>query len=285
MPAPATARRTRPARTLAAVATALALAGCSGGDDGAGAGDPASSSALAGDPAPVPEPPAPPEPGACYRLGFDEALAPTTSSTPVGCSRPHSAETYAVGELDSVVDGHLLAVDSDHVQEQVAGRCPERLPRFLGGSQDQLRLTMLRAVWFTPTVEESDAGADWFRCDVIAVATDGRLARLTEPARGLLADPERRAAYGMCATAEPGTSDFRRVICSAEHAWRAVATVPFEDESYPGPDEASARGETPCEDAGRAAAEDPLDFRWGYEWPTAEQWAAGQTWGLCWVPD
>ena len=32
-------------------------------------------------------------------------------------------------------------------------------------------------------------------------------------------------------------------------------------------------------------AEDALDYEWGYEWPTAEQWAAGQTYGRCWAPD
>ena len=38
---------------------------------------------------------------------------------------------------------------------------------------------MLRAVWFTPTVAQSDRGADWFRCDVIAVAGTEKLAPLT----------------------------------------------------------------------------------------------------------
>ena len=28
---------------------------------------------------------------------------------------------------------------------------------------------MLRTVWFTPSVEESDAGANWYRCDVVAL--------------------------------------------------------------------------------------------------------------------
>ena len=45
------------------------------------------------------------------------------------------------------------------------------------------------------------------------------------------------------------------------------------------------RARAPCEDAGREVAEDALDYEWGYEWPTAEQWAAGQTYGRCWAPD
>ena len=46
-----------------------------------------------------------------------------------------------------------------------------------------------------------------------------------------------------------------------------------------------AAGQGPCEDAGREVAEDALDYEWGYEWPTAEQWEAGQTYGRCWAPD
>ena len=33
-----------------------------------------------------------------------------------------------------------------------------------------------------------------------------------------------------------------------------------------------------------AVAEDALDYEWGYEWPTADQWAARQTYGRCWAP-
>ena len=35
----------------------------------------------------------------------------------------------------------------------------------------------------------------------------------------------------------------------------------------------------------RAVAPDPLDFRWGYEWPTLEQWRAGKRYGVCWAPE
>ena len=87
--------------------------------------------------------------------------------------------TFFVGDLDQTVDGHLLAVDSDLVQEQVAEQCPPRLDGFIGGSTEDRRLSMLRPVWFTPTIEESDAGARWFRCDVVALAADGELAPLT----------------------------------------------------------------------------------------------------------
>ncbi len=79
--------------------------------------------------------------------------------------------------------------------------------------------------------------------------------------------------------------DFARVACAREHSWRAVSVVELADGDYPGEEAARAAGQSTCEDAGRAAADDPLDFEWGYEWPDAEQWADGQTFGRCWAPD
>lgn len=229
---------------------------------------------------PVPRPPAP----ACYRLRYGEAVAPTADRRPVPCSRQHTSVTFLVGALDTVVRGHLVAIDSARVQRQVASVCPRRLAGFLGGTLEQRRLSMLRAVWFTPTVPESDRGANWFRCDVIAVAGEEELAPLGGRMAGVLGTEPGRDRYGMCGTAEPGTEGFQRVICSGGHTWRAVSTVVLPGPEYPGEDRARTAGEEPCKAAGRAAADDPLDFQWGYEWPTRAQWESGQTYGICWAP-
>lgn len=259
----------------------LGLAGCSGDDE-----EPAA------DPTPVqasPPPPtatAAPKPldGACYRLDFADALAPTTDAVPVDCDGRHTAVTFSVGTLDTLLDGHLLAVDSDRVIAQVARTCPDRLADFVGGSREDRGLSMLRAVWFTPTVPQSDAGADWFRCDVIAVAGRDSLAPLTGKLVGALSRPEGRQRWGMCGTDDPDSPDFERVLCSAPHSWRAIATLDFEPGDYPGLDVVRERGQAPCEDAGRAVADDALNFQWSYEGPSREQWDAGQTYGRCWAP-
>jgi putative regulator of septum formation len=279
-------------RALAVAAVlAAALTSCTGG------GDPAADPSPTGAPASDSSPPAPtatptraaaaprPRVHACYRLGFDQAIAPTSAVDPVGCGRPHTSLTYAIGTLDAVEGGHLLAVDSRHVQNQVARDCPRRLPGFLGGGADALRLSMLRAVWFTPSVKESEAGADWYRCDVIAVAGDERLARLTGRLAGALSRPEGRDRYGMCGTAEPGTEGFSRVICSTRHSWRALRTVGLGTGAYPGGARVRDAGQDTCRDAGRAVAADALTFKWGYEWPSRQQWDEGQHYGLCWAPD
>lgn len=238
-------------------------------------------------PPPSAEPPPPgPEEGACYRLGFNDALAPTNEKAPLPCARAHTSETYAVGRLDTLVEGHLVAVDSERVQAQVAEACPAALPRFLGGDLEDLRLSMLRPVWFTPTVEESDAGADWYRCDAVVVDGERSLAPLDGSLAGVLDRPQGRDAYAMCATAAPDAEDFVRVPCSERHAWRAIDVVTFEAvRAYPGQQAARERGQVQCENAALDVAEDPLEFDWGYEWPTAEQWEMGQRYGRCWAPD
>jgi Septum formation len=276
----------RAAAAVLLLAASVGLAGCTGGDDPSSAPTPSASSSSSS-PVPPPRATAPPAPKerTCYALSYTEAVAPTSTAGPVPCDRKHTTVTYAVGELDTVVDGHLLAVDSDRVQAQVAAACPKRFAPFVGGTLEDRRLSMLRAVWFTPTVEESDAGASWYRCDAVALATDGELASLNGPVAGALSTPEGRDRYGMCGTAQPGTPSFSRVICSRDHSWRAIAVVPFDDGPYPGEQKVREAGQSPCQDAGAAVAPNTLDYQWGYEWPTAKQWKAGQNFGRCWAPD
>lgn len=273
-------------RGAVVLVVALALAGCS--DDSPPESDPSPSSSVTAEVAPAPPratPPPRPEVGACYRLTYAEALAPTTEAAAVRCARPHTATTYHVGRLDTVVEGHLLAVDARRVRAQAADACPRRLQPFLGGTAEQLRLTVLRPVWFSPSLEQSDEGQDWFRCDVISLAGDERLGRLDPPPRRVLTTAVGRTAYGMCGTAEPGTPAFERVVCSAPHTWRAVASYELSGRRYPGRAELRRLADDRCRAVGQERAEDPLTYRWGFDYPSREQWRAGVRFGLCWIPD
>jgi hypothetical protein len=203
----------------------------------------------------------------------------------VPCARTHTAITFQVGQLDTVVGGHLVSVDSQRVQDQIARACPAAFDAFVGGTPEDRRLTMLRPVWFTPSLQESDKGANWFRCDAIALAADEQLAPLVGRLQGVLSRPEARQRYAVCGTAEPGTPAFRRVICAADHTWRALSTVDIAGTRFPGLAKVRAAGQQPCQDAASAVADDPLNYRWGYQWPTADQWATGQHYGVCWAPD
>jgi hypothetical protein len=273
-------------RAIAIVAASVALLGlalsaCIAGD--APSTTPTPSAVPT--PPPVAQPPPPrPERLTCRRLTFSNALAPTDDAPVVPCTKPHTGETYSVGQLRTTVAGHLVAVDSNRVQRQVADTCPRKLGRFLGGTPEALRLTMLRPIWFTPSIEQAEAGATWFRCDVVALAGDGRLAVLRGSLSGVLDDAEGVDTYGMCGTAAPDASSFTRVLCREDHSWRAISTVDLPGRRYPGVQRARDAGQEPCNDAARALADDVLDYDWGYEWPTREQWSAGQRFGRCWAP-
>ena len=97
--------------------------------------------------------------------------------------------------------------------------------------------------------------------------------------------------YAMCATDQPGTADFQRVLCRDAHTWKAISTIDLtglakkSGGDYPGEAAVKGAGDETCADAARAIAPDALDYQWGYEWPTSDQWAAGQTYGRCWAPD
>lgn len=273
----ATGRRRAGGLVLAAVAAVVLLLGAGCGSH------PPTPAPTPTRPAAAPPPPAPPKVGTCYAMSMSQALAPTSSAHATPCSKKHTTETYYVGKLDTVVDGHLLAVDSDRVNAQVASTCRAKVGAFLGGTQDEMRLSMVRPTWFTPTVAQSDKGADWFRCDAFIVQSADSLVSRTGSLRHALAKSATRDQLSMCGTDAPAAKDFHRVLCSAKHSWRAVAVVPMKQGHYPGLHAAKAAAGSRCENAASAQAADPLSFQWGYEFPTAKDWAAGQTYGICWA--
>lgn len=269
-------------RTLAAsLALALALGGCTAGSSDPDA-DPVPSTSPTTTETTPPDPGPRPEVGECHALTFRQAVSLVGNTRPVACRKPHTAQTYLVGRLElDTQAGRTRRVDSRAAQRQARSACTSRLPRHLGRTPRELRLSMAQAVWFTPAPRRAEAGADWFRCDVVVVAAEKKLLRLPRRTKGWGGAP----AIAMCATAAPGTRAFRRVTCGAKHSWVAVDTV-----DIPGGAKLPARAaiadrmEAPCRDAARARAGDPLDFSWSQEIPTAEQWDAGRRYGICWVP-
>ena len=267
---------------LALAALALALSACtSSPTKPVSDSTPSPSTPTATESTPPPDPGPRPKVGECHLLSFGQAVSVVGRTEPVACKRRHTAETYFVGRLRLATKaGHVRRVDSRAAQRQARTTCTARLPRHLGRTPRELRLTLAQAVWFTPSPARAEAGADWFRCDVVAVAGPRRLQVLPRRTKAWGAAP----AIAMCATAAPGTKAFRRVGCAAKHAWKAVSTVDFPGKRLPGKAAVADRMEGPCGDAARARAGDPLDFTWSQESPTQEQWAAGQRYGICWVP-
>ncbi|UFN44426.1 septum formation family protein [Nocardioides okcheonensis] len=265
---------------VASLALVVLVTGCTLGDPEPAADSPSPSPATTST-APPPDPGPRPRVGECHALTFRQAVTVAGRTAPVPCRRPHTAQTYFVGRLDlDTKAGHTRRPDSRAAQAQARRACTARLPRHLGRDPRDLRLSMAQAVWFTPSPARAAAGADWFRCDVVVVAAPRVLLRLPRTTKGWSDAP----GTAMCATAEPGTRAFRRVTCGSRHAWVAVATVDLPGARLPAEAAIADRMEAPCRDAARARSGDPLDLTWSQESPTAEQWAAGRRYGICWVP-
>jgi hypothetical protein len=273
------------------VAVLLLASACTGGSPspsrsdrtgGASPGTPSTAPASSAAVVPVP-PPA----GACYRLTSAELTRATNSSRPVPCTGQHTAGTIYVGRLDTVVEGHSVAVDSAAVQRQLSTTCPRRLAAYVGGSARTRALSRFNVVWYSPTLEQSDRGADWFRCDLIAFARGDTLLSLPPTRRlaGVLDRAGSLRTYGLCGTAAPGDRRFQRVVCGRPHSWRAVDTISIPGGArFPGLPVVRRAGDAGCRDLARSLAPSSLRFRYGWEWPTQQQWTSGQHFGYCWVP-
>ena len=274
----------------------LALSGCSGGSTSSDEPSASASTASATPsstlprPATSPRPVVPAAPGrtACYRLAPGQLTRPTNDSDPVPCDSPHTSRTVFVGTLDTIVNGHSVAVDSAFVQRQLAGTCPRRLASYVGGTAKARDLSRFAVVWFSPTLAQSDRGADWFRCDLVAFSGETSLFALPRRppgVRGVLDRPRALDTYGLCGSAAPGDKGFERVICGRPHSWKAFDTIGLRGgKRYPGAGALRDAGDGECKSRAAARAEDALKFRYGWEWPTREQWVTGQRFGYCWVP-
>jgi hypothetical protein len=266
------------------IAVALALAGlvtgCSSGD-GESADEPSGgASASSAPPAPVA-----PKVGACHELSFEQATDPVHSGESVPCGRPHTSATFKVGKIEALVDGHLLAVDSPSVRARLAKACPPALGSYVGGDQLTQRLSRLEAVWFGPSLEQADAGADWFRCDVVGVRKEGSLIELPRKVKGVLDAPDALDRFGTCGTASPSAKNFARVVCSEPHSWSAVDVVDLPGDARYLAKDVTATGDAACKDVAAERANGALKYTWSFEWPTRAQWGTGQRYGYCWVPD
>lgn len=278
-------RRTTLAGLAAVLALALATAGCSGSTPQVAKGTtPTASAAPSPTPTKAPPPPAPPRVGSCHRLSLQHATAPSDPRPPVPCRTAHTTVTVRVGHFDPVRDGHLLRIDSRSVQRQIANHCPDGLTRYLGGTREDRRLSRFTVVWFSPTLEQAQAGATWFRCDLLALAGHERLARLPAHAKGLLDKAHALDRYGTCGTAAPDSPHFDRVICSHRHRWRAVSAVGLPAGAHFHGHAAGASANARCKQVAANASGGSLKYTWAFEWPTREQWRNGQRYGFCWLP-
>ncbi len=268
--------------TVAAAALAL-LAACSnggiagtgiGGDDGGGSGDGSSGAGVDT---------GPPEVGACRTLTPADVEEPTDDTETVPCGQEHTAETYAVGPLPDRFED--ASFDDPELGELAYKRCSNKFPRFLGAEESRVLRSVLDWGWFRPSEEAWEAGARWYRCDVVGdQLSEQEYAPLPKTAKGALSGLNPPDELVLCANGET-VAGSEKVPCSEPHTWRAVTSIKLggEQDTYPGDRVAEVRSRDFCSDSVGAFLNYPLDYEFGYTWFGEGEWEAGNRLSICWA--
>jgi Septum formation len=262
------ARAVRRAAGVAAVV--LALSACA--DDSSGNVDPHQVDAVGA-----------PDVGACRVLTPEDAQQPSNATRTVDCSKKHTAETFAVGDLpDELQDASYDAPELGTFAYQT---CSTKLEEFLGGDESTVMRTIVSWVWFRPSQKAWDKGARWYRCDVVGGGAQSKTyAALPTTAEGLLAQQSGDDDWMACVNG-PSVQGAPRIPCSSKHNWRAVTTIKVGDpgDPYPGDKAVEAKTRDYCSSSVGAWLGYPPDYDFGYTWFHEAEWKAGNRRSVCWA--
>jgi hypothetical protein len=222
-----------------------------------------------------------PELGACRRLTPRDVAAASNATSTVDCAEPHTAQTYAVGQLPAALDD--APYDDPTVGQFAYDICSERYLRYLGADESLAMRTVLSWAWFRPSPQAWEDGARWYRCELVGGGDQSKAyVELPEDARGLLLEASDR--WLVCAQG-PSVSGSVKIPCSQPHDWRAVSTIKLGEEStrYPGDRVVQVRTRDFCSTSVGAILGYPVDYDFGYTWFHAAEWEAGNRRAICWA--
>ncbi len=224
----------------------------------------------------------PPAVGACRDLAPADVARPSNATATVPCSRPHTAQTYVVGSLPSSLED--VDYDSRALGAWAYRTCSARLMRFLGADESMLMRTILSWAWFRPSRTAWDAGARWYRCDVVGGGDQSKqYVDLPSKARGLLLGKE-DDHWMVCASGRSVAGSVK-IPCSQPHDWRAVTTIVLGEkgDAYPGDRLVEVRTRDYCSDSVGAWLGYPVSYDIGFTWFHRAEWEAGNRRSVCWA--
>ena len=257
----------RPRLVALTTLTALTLAGCSGP---VGSSPPDAGSVEV------------PELGACRVLVPADIGKPVDDSDVVPCTKPHTAETFAVGELPA--DLRDAPYDDRRLGAFAYDRCSAAYRKFLGATESIALRTLLSWAWFRPTKEAWADGARWYRCDVVGGDEDSeQLIDLPRTAKGVML-PAPPDAFMACVDAADVVGA-PRIPCDRPHQWRAVTTIKVgePDEDYPGDRLVEVTTRDYCSTSVSAWLDYPPTYTFAYTWFHEAEWEAGNRLSVCWA--
>jgi hypothetical protein len=223
-----------------------------------------------------------PDLGVCRLLTPDDVAQPSNDTAPVACDQPHTAETYAVGSFPeqfaqtSYADGSLAAFAYQ--------TCSSKFIQFTGADDSLAMRTILSWAWFRPTQAAWNAGARWYRCDVVGGGDQTRTyVDLPVETKGLLLGRP-KDEWMVCAQGAT-VSGAVKLPCTAKHDWRAVTTIVLgtQGDQYPGDRVVQQRTRDFCSKSVGAWLDYPVDYDFGYSWFHEAEWNAGNRRSVCWA--
>ena len=252
-----------------ALMVALALSGCAKEDQGSNA-DPDQVDAVEA-----------PNLGACRVLSPDDVKLPTNATETVDCTEPHTAETFAVGEMPKSLKD--AGYDDDQVGAFAYETCSQKFMAFLGADESLVMRTVVSWAWFRPSEKAWEDGARWYRCDVVGGGDDSAsYVDLPKTAKGLLL--KMNDQWMVCANGET-VNGSPKVPCTEKHNWRAVTTIKLgepEDE-YPGDRLVETKSRDFCSQSVGAWLNYPVDYDFGWTYFHEAEWEAGNRRSVCWA--
>jgi hypothetical protein len=223
-----------------------------------------------------------PHVGTCRLLTPADIQATSNDSPLVDCADRHTAETFAVGEFPAGVAGSTL--DDPALGAYVFDVCERKFGGFLGGDVSLVMRATVTWAWFRPSAAAWEAGARWWRCDVVGGGGESTaLVDLPETARGILRGrPEDR---WLACVDGPTVAESEKIPCSEKHTWRAVTTIKLGKaaDAYPGDRVVEVRTRDFCSRSVGAWLSYPVEYDYGYTWFHEAEWKAGNRRSICWA--
>jgi len=251
---------------LLSLAALTLLTGCRG----LGSGDTSATEAAA------------PDLGTCRLLTPDDVARPSNDTAPVDCSEPHTAQTFTVGTVPT--DLSHASYDDSRVAAYAYRYCTSHFIDFTGADESLAMRTIVSWAWFRPTQDAWDAGAHWFRCDVIGGGDQTKqYLDLPTDAQGLLLGRP-KDQWMVCAQGAT-VAGAAKVPCDQKHTWRAVTTIVLGSaaDAYPGDTLVQQRTKDFCSKSVGAWLDYPVDYDFGYSWFQRPEWDAGNRRSVCWA--
>ena len=221
--------------------------------------------------------------GACRNLTPQDVELPSNATKVVDCTRKHTAETYAAGELPAELKD--VDYDAPELGTYAYETCSASLQEFLQADESTVMRSIVSWAWFRPSQAAWDKGARWYRCDVVG-GGEGSQSFVTLPksAAGLLAPGPVNDDWMVCVNG-PSVQAAPKIACSKKHNWRAVTTIKVAgpDAPYPGDEAVEKTTRDYCSESVGAWLGYPPDYDFGYTWFHEGEWKAGNRRSVCWA--